>query len=109
MPAAQVNEKCVFNIARRIDSPEARAEYLQQICGDDPQVLGRVVELLQVHEQEQSFLESPVVARGLLPAGDTIDQPAEQVGNLIGPYKLLEQIGEGGMGLVYMAEQQRPL
>src|SRR5207237_9531095 len=39
----------------------------------------------------------------------TTDQPAELTGTTIGPYKLLEQIGEGGMGLVYMAEQQRPM
>src|SRR5713101_8427098 len=101
MSVVQVNEKSVFNIARRIDSREARAEYLRQICGDNPKALGRVVELLEVHEQEQSFLESPAVAHGPLPAVETIDQPSERVGTLIGPYKLLEQIGEGGMGLVY--------
>src|SRR3954465_6115721 len=48
--------------------------------------------------------------KGAIPAPPTIDQlTSEQPGALIGPYKLLEQIGEGGMGLVYMAEQQRPM
>ena len=62
--------------------------------------------LLARHEQENSFLESPAVARV-----STIDAPAvtERIGSQIGPYKLKEQIGEGGMGLVYVAEQHEPI
>jgi hypothetical protein len=56
MSAGPIDEKVVFNIARRIDGREARADYLQQVCGADPEALRRVRELLQVHEQEQSFL-----------------------------------------------------
>jgi len=105
MSAHPIDEKAIFNIARRIDSAEARAEYLQQVCGTDLEALQRVAELLQVYEREQSFLESPAVA-----VTDTLDlTPVEKPGTVIGPYKLLQQIGEGGMGVVYMAEQTEPV
>jgi hypothetical protein len=53
MSAGPIDERAVFNIARRIDGREARADYPQQVCGADPEALQRVRELLQVHEQEQ--------------------------------------------------------
>src|SRR5438093_5714604 len=106
MLVQQIDEKAIFNIARRIDSREARADYLQQACGADPDALKRLVELLQVHEKEQSFLESPAVAAEDSP---TIDRPPERPGTQIGPYKLLQQIGEGGFGVVFMAEQTEPV
>src|SRR5207253_5004338 len=57
------------------------------------------------HELAGSFLESPAAA----PAA-TLDEPIrEGTGTVIGPYKLLQQIGEGGMGTVFMAEQQQPV
>ena len=105
MTAPSFDEKAVFNIARHIDSPQARSDYLRQACGDDEDSRQRIVDLLRVHAQEQSFLELPAVA-----ASPTIDQPfAEKVGTQIGRYKLLEQIGEGGFGVVFMAEQLEPV
>jgi len=105
MASEKLDEKAIFNVARKIASPEARAEYLHQACGDDRNLLERVTTLLRAYEEQASFLESP-------PAGDAppIDQPiTEKPGTVIGPYKLLEQIGEGGMGLVFMARQQEPV
>src|SRR5689334_7749861 len=57
MSAELIDEKAVFNLARRIELREARADYLQQVCGDNPQALARVVALLEVHDREHSFLE----------------------------------------------------
>jgi WD40 repeat protein/serine/threonine protein kinase len=105
MSAEPIDEKSVFNIARRIHSRDLRAEYLQQACGGNPEALDRIAALLQVHDEERSFLEVPAVAV----QATTDQQPPERPGAQIGPYKLLQQIGEGGMGVVYMAEQHEPV
>jgi serine/threonine protein kinase len=66
-----------------------------------------VERLLQVQPKVESFLERPFAAPDQFPMID--GSPAEEPGSQIGPYKLLEQIGESGMGLVFMAEQSRPV
>src|SRR5262245_58723466 len=106
MNAQQIDEKAVFNAARRITDPAARNEYLAEACGGDAAVIQRFRDLLRIHEQEQSFLESP--AADLTPTTDP-SSIAERPGTIIGPYKLLQQIGEGGMGVVFMAEQTEPI
>src|SRR4051794_36311083 len=106
MANEKLDEKAIFNVARKIDSPNARAEYLQQVCADAGILSERVDILLKAYQEQASFLELP-------PASGTslaLDHPlSEQPGSLIGPYKLLQQIGEGGMGVVYMAEQEQPV
>ena len=97
------DENAVFDVARKLSDAAARDMYLAQIYGDDDRMIARVQALLRAHN-ESGFLEPP--------CGEslTVDPPmTERLGSQIGRYKLLEQIGEGGMGVVYMAEQQRPV
>ena len=100
------DEEAIFKIACQIASPEARVEYLHQICGDNEAIFGRVESLLRVYEDESEFLELPAQAVGVM---TDIPVIPEKLGTQIGPYKLLQVIGEGGMGVVYMAEQTEPV
>ena len=95
----------VFWRALEIASPDERDKFLAEACGNDAALRAEVEELLAAYPKVERFLERPAAA-----VGATIDQPhAERPGTQIGLYKLLQQIGEGGMGVVYMAEQERPV
>jgi serine/threonine protein kinase/tetratricopeptide (TPR) repeat protein len=100
----RLGEETIFQAARRIESSAARDDYLQSVCGGDARLLERVTALLQAHEGRPSFLESP--AMGIDAGAAAVE---EGPGTAIGQYKLLEQIGEGGFGVVYLAEQERPV
>jgi serine/threonine protein kinase len=96
--------KLIFLEAIEKDSPEELARYLDEACQDDAALRSRVEQLLQAHQNAGKFLGGSAIG------GATIDQPPlEKPGTVIGPYKLLQQIGEGGMGTVYMAEQSHPV
>jgi serine/threonine protein kinase/Flp pilus assembly protein TadD len=100
-----VNEQTLFAEALERTDPQERAAFLDQACQGDAALRQRIERLLAQHEHAGSFLEPPVQA----PAA-TIDEPnTEQPGTVIGPYKLVEEIGEGGMGTVYMAQQTVPV
>ncbi|MEM9657655.1 MAG: serine/threonine-protein kinase, partial [Planctomycetota bacterium] len=108
MPPAPLSEEDIFQAVRRIESAHAREEYLDHACGDDVDLRERVELLMSALEGSESFLESP--APELLADRSTARLPiTERLGDEIGPYKLLQQIGEGGMGAVYMAEQTAPM
>src|SRR6266542_582327 len=124
MPAEFQRVKEIFLAAVEKASPQERAACLHDACGADEALRRQVEALVRKHEGAGSFLKSPV----LDPAGTVDPQPgdadsplalpfrggggerlAETVGSRIGPYKLLQQIGEGGMGVVWMAEQTQPV
>ncbi len=92
----------IFDAAMALP-PERRADYLQGACAGDDALRQRVEALLRAHESSESFMAAPAVEPRL--DGAAI-KPAEKPGDKIGRYKLLQQIGEGGCGVVYMAEQE---
>lgn len=106
METQPIDQKDIFNTARKIADLTARQDYLELACGNDQDLLARVKRMIEMHEQEQSFLESSPV---LSETSSIPDAVSEQAGDSIGPYKLLQQIGEGGMGIVYLAEQREPV
>jgi NAD(P)-dependent dehydrogenase (short-subunit alcohol dehydrogenase family) len=87
--------------------PQERGRYLSEACKGDSELRSRVEALLRAYEHAGEFLQKPAAARATNDASMPI--AAEKPGKRIGQYKLLQQIGEGGCGVVYMAEQDAPV
>src|SRR5215831_16065604 len=97
----------LFLQALERSSPGARQAYLDEVCAGEAALRAEVESLLEASARAGSFLEPPTPAWRL---AATVEEPIlECPGMAIGPYKLLEQIGEGGFGVVFMAEQQSPV
>src|SRR5262249_58374664 len=96
-----VDEKAIFVAAVDLPDANAREAYLQEACAGDLELFNRLKELLSAHEESQGPLDRRPPALGVTTGTPLTEYP----GSVIGPYKLLEQIGEGGLRLVFLAEQ----
>jgi serine/threonine protein kinase/tetratricopeptide (TPR) repeat protein len=120
-----MDERSIFMAAVERESPPERSAYLDKACGGDAALRQRIEALLVSHEQAGTFLRMPVPER-LAEKAATPEKPDETLGEApaarerpeahqegqgsrIGPYKLLQEIGEGGMGTVFLAEQTEPV
>ena len=102
--------RALFNEALERDDPGERARFLDEVCGADAVLRGRVEKLLRAHEEAGGFFSEPSKVPPSAHATGTIALPlTEKPGDKIGRYKVLQLIGEGGCGVVYMAEQQEPV
>src|SRR5438552_2434932 len=123
MNDARQQEETLFDAARKLTDPVQRKAFLDAACADNPELRRRLQVLLSAEPDADKFFEESGAA--LNAPGDAAESPAEkaeqgdtvrvtlppeeQPGARISHYKLLEKIGEGGCGVVYVAEQEEPV
>ena len=105
-PTDPHSEKAIFLAGLELSDIQERAAYLEKACGSDRALRERIERLIGHHACAETFLTTAVDGRATL-----LDQAPllEGPGSHIGRYKLLQQIGEGGCGTVFMAEQEEPV
>lgn len=119
MNPSRYSEKSIFLEALDIESPAERIAFVEAACRGNTALLASVAALLRQHERADNPVDTPIVAKSDRPSFVMEDTgsfvsgnnpaPVHALGSMIGPYKLMEQIGEGGFGLVYVADQQSPI
>ena len=115
------SEKSIFLSALDHESVEAREAFLRSACGEDAALRASIDALLAAHQRSANPLDRPVAEAGCVKLGSSnlaaLDPTAEiqnvdcgeDVGSTVGPYRLMEKIGEGGFGFVYVAQQDKPV
>lgn len=102
-----MNEESLFQQAIAIQSPQERMRFLEQACADQSEQRDNVLALLAAHDSDDPLLDrSNGLAETNLLASQTMP---DQIGRQIGHYKLLQQIGQGGFGVVFLAEETRTI
>jgi serine/threonine-protein kinase len=96
----------IFWEASQLAPGDQRESFLDRACGGDHDLRQRVARLVRVQPKIDAFLERPSAGPAAI---EELPDRCERVGTVIGAYKLMEQIGEGGMGLVFVAEQREPV
>ena len=103
MNIAENQSKTIFLNALEIASEADRQAYIEAQCAGDEALRREVAALVEEHQHVGSFLDQAKFR------ATSVHESSDRLGTSIGPYKLLQQIGEGGMGTVYMAEQTEPV
>src|SRR5262245_47152545 len=114
MNLRQQQEEALFEAARKLTNPAQRAAFLDAVCAANP-ALRKQLEELFAAQSDADDLFRPLPKPAGVAAEPAVAEPASassadgQVGTAIGRYKLLQKIGEGGFGVVYLAEQKEPV